>query len=185
VKVLSAKSVTVRDSEIYRFQAGIAVVPTSAQTRVRVLNNDIHDNGVGVINAPGNNTITFTTATLRNNDIHDNTCGAAVSAGGTNASTPNANTNCGTAATGAINKTAVIRAFHNGFNDNGEGVYSRGAIGVFEIAYNEITGNSVFGIHRVDSGIVRTFSPATNVVSDNAASDAPNATVPMQRVVRR
>src|SRR3954447_4851082 len=60
VKVLSAKQVNIFDSEIYRFKAGVAVVPTSSQTRVVAKNNHIHDNGVGVINAPGNNTIAFT-----------------------------------------------------------------------------------------------------------------------------
>ncbi len=79
---------------------------------------------------------------------------------------------------------ATIRAYHNGFNDNGEGVYARGN-SVFEIAWNEITGNSVYGIHRVNPAIVRTFSPATNVVSDNAASDPPNEVVPLQRVSAR
>src|SRR5215213_10500027 len=60
VKVLSAKSVIIRNSEIMRFKAGINVAPTSPQTRVVVSDNVINDNGVGIINAPGNNTISFT-----------------------------------------------------------------------------------------------------------------------------
>src|SRR3954454_13654540 len=36
IKVLSAKSVHVIDSEIYKFKVGVAVVPTSANTRVVV-----------------------------------------------------------------------------------------------------------------------------------------------------
>src|SRR5215210_9047037 len=47
VKVLSAARVNIFDNEIYRFKAGIAVVPTSAQTRVVVRGNHIHDNGIG------------------------------------------------------------------------------------------------------------------------------------------
>src|SRR4051795_4713182 len=53
IKVLSAKSVHVLDSEIYRFKAGITIAPTSASTSVVVKGNHIHNNGIGVINAPG------------------------------------------------------------------------------------------------------------------------------------
>src|SRR3954466_7366127 len=60
VKVLSARQGNILDNEIYRFQDGIVVAPTSAQTSVLVKGNHIHDNGVGLINAPGNNAITFT-----------------------------------------------------------------------------------------------------------------------------
>src|SRR3954447_5213189 len=74
VKVLSAAVVHIFDSEIYQFKAGVAIVPTSSQTRVVLKNNHIHNNGVGVFNGPGNNLISFTSATLRWNDIQDNTC---------------------------------------------------------------------------------------------------------------
>src|SRR2546423_7315813 len=74
VKVLSAARVNLVDNEIYRFLAGVDINPTSATTRTVLKNNHIHDNGIGVINAPGNNTITNTVATLRYNDIQGNTC---------------------------------------------------------------------------------------------------------------
>src|SRR4051794_5377267 len=64
VKVISARHVNIFDSEIYQFQDGVAIVPTSASTGVVLKNNHIHNNGIGVINAPGNNTISFTSATL-------------------------------------------------------------------------------------------------------------------------
>jgi hypothetical protein len=54
-------------------------------------------------------------------------------------------------------------------------------VGLAEIGNDEITGNFTFGLHRVDSGVIRTTSPATNVVSNNAASDAPNATTTLQK----
>src|SRR4051794_15992978 len=44
VKVLNAARVNIYGNEIYRFKAGVAVVPTSAQTRVYLKNNHIHDN---------------------------------------------------------------------------------------------------------------------------------------------
>src|SRR6266849_4735182 len=79
VKVLSAAQVTLLNDEIYNFQDGVAVVPTSPATRTVILSSHIHDNGVGVFNAPGNNAVVFTAVTLRHNNIQSNRCGAAVS----------------------------------------------------------------------------------------------------------
>src|SRR4051794_3275546 len=182
VKVLSAARVNIIDNEIYRFKDGIAVVPTSAQTRVVIKGNHIHDNGVGVINAPGNNLITFTSTTLRYNDIQDNTCGVSTSSFGANASTPDATVDCGAAGSGSgISKTAVSHLYHNGINDNATGVFVRGSLGTAEIAFNDVSGSSSFGLHRVDSAVIRTLTPATNAISDNAASDAPNATTALTK----
>jgi hypothetical protein len=184
VKVLGAARVNIFDSEIYRFQAGVAVVPTLAgsTTRVVVKNSHIHDNGVGVINAPGNNTINATSLTLRHNDIQDNTCGVTTSAFGANASTPNAAIDCGSATSASgISKTAVTGAYFNGINDNGTGMFGRGSLSETQIAYDDITGNSAFGLRRIDSAIFRTFTPATNAITNNAASDAPNANSPLSK----
>ncbi|MDQ1464129.1 MAG: hypothetical protein QOC73_1070 [Actinomycetota bacterium] len=182
VKVLSARNVNILDSEIYRFQAGIDVNPTSADTRVVVANTHIHDNGVGVINAPGNNAISATSVTVRHSNLQDNTCAAVVSSFGVNASTPNANLDCGTAAAGAISKPAILDLFHDGISYNGTGVFSRGgASATAEIAYDEITANTAFGLHRVDAGAIRTFTPATNVISNNAATDAPSTTAALTK----
>src|SRR3954451_5945394 len=177
VKVLSARRVNIVDSEIYRFQSGVTIAPTSASTNTVLINNHIHDNGVGVINAPGNNLITFSTATLRNNNIQANTCGVTTSSVGTNASTPVAATDCGAATTASgINKTVVTTMVNNGINDNGFGVFGRGSLSTSEIAWNDITGNSSFGLRRLDSAIIKTTNPATNLISNNAASDATNGT---------
>jgi hypothetical protein len=176
IKVLSAGRVNILNSEIYRFKAGIAVVPTSATTRVVARNNQLHDNGIGVITAPGNNTITNVVTTLRHNTIVDNTCGVVGGAFGTNASTPDAALNCGTAALGAVNKLAATRLWYNGIHDNGTGIFSRGANSIFDLAYNEVNGNTVFGLRRLDSGIINTSIPATNVLVPNAATDGTNGT---------
>jgi hypothetical protein len=184
VKVLSARNVNIFDSEIYRFQAGIDVNPTSADTRVVVFNSHIHDNGIGVINAPGNNAISATSVTVRHSNLQDNTCAAVVSSFGVNGSTPAAATDCGTAtAASGINKPAILDLFYDGINYNGFGVFSRGgASSTAEIAYDEITANTSFGLRRLDSGAIRTFSPpATNVISNNAASDAPSTTAPLTK----
>src|SRR5688572_19754593 len=90
VKVLSAKVVELIDVEIYRFKAGVAVVPTGAgsETQVIIKNSHIHNNDIGVIVAPGSNSITSVNAGLDNNVISDNVCGVSAGAFGTNASTP-------------------------------------------------------------------------------------------------
>jgi hypothetical protein len=186
VKVLSAKHVNIIDNEIYRFQAGIAVVPTSSQTTVLARGNHIHDNGIGVITAPGNNTISFVSTVLRWNDIQDNVCGVTTSAFGANASTPTT-TDCGAATSASgTNKIATSNIYHNGINLNSNtGVFSRGANATAEIAWNDITNNSSFGLHRVDSGNIRTITN-TNVISGNGASDAPNLSAALtKRVAKR
>jgi hypothetical protein len=182
VKVLSAARVNLFDNEIYRFQAGVVVAPTSAATTTVLKNNHIHDNGVGVINAPGNNAITFTSMVLRHNDIQHNTCGVTVSAFGTNASTPTT-TDCGAATSGSgINKIATANIYSTGINLNStNGLTARGTNATAEIAYSEITNNSAFGIRRLDSSTVRGTSPATNVVSGNASNDGTNATLTLTK----
>jgi hypothetical protein len=182
IKILSAKSVHIFDSEVYRFKAGISAQPTSAQTRVLVKNTHVHDNGVGIFNGPGNNLITFTSMTVRHSDISDNTCGLTSSSFGANASTADATSECGAAGVGSgINKTAALSVYRNGIHDNGTGLETRGGTAFAEIAYNEITGNSAFGLRRVDGSTIRTFTPATNVISNNGASDTTNASSPLTK----
>jgi hypothetical protein len=178
VKVLGAAKVNLIDNEIYRFQDGVVIAPTTPSTTAVLKGNHIHDNGVGVINAPGNNLITFTSMVLRGNDIQHNTCGVTVSAFGTNASTPTT-TDCGanTSASG-INKITTANIYESGINLNSSnGLTVRGANATAEIAYDEITNNSGFGIRRLDTSTVRGTSPGTNVVSGNAANDGTNATL--------
>ena len=177
IKVLSAGRVNILNNEIYRFKAGIVSVPTSANTRVVVRNNQIHDNGVGVINAPGNNTLTSTVMTLRNNTITDNFCGVASGAFGTNASTPTT-TDCGLSGFVVNNRVTATRLWNNGIHDNEFGVFSRGLSSTVDIGRNEITGNTQFGLRRLDNGGIRTTAPGTNVLS-NAADDTTTGTVPV------
>ncbi len=178
IKVLSAARVNILNNEIYRFKAGITIAPTSASTRVLIRNNQINDNGVGVINAPGNNLITNTIATLQHNSINDNECGVAAGAFGTNASTPNAAINCGTNPAGTIDKLTITRLWNNGIHDNSFGVWSRGGQSVLDIGRNEITGNSSFGLRRIEAGQIRTTSPGSNILA-NAADDTTSGTVPI------
>ena len=181
IKVLSARMVEVFDSEIYGFTGpGVNINPTSAQTSTVIARSHIHNNGIGVINTPGSNAITFTSAIVRNSELEDNTCGASVGSGGSNASTPTT-ANCGTNAVGAIDKLAILGLYRSGISFNGFGVFSRGNQATAEIGWNEITANGNFGVRRFESGHVRTFTPATNIISNNANTDAPDQSTPLAK----
>ena len=185
IKVISAKAVSIVDSEIYQFKVGVNINPTSAQTRVVLARNHIHNNDIGVINTPGNNLIQFTVANLRWNEIQDNVCGVVTGSGGANGSTPTT-TSCGTLLPGAIDKVAATHIHHNGINFNGTGVFSRGTNSTAEIAWDEITNNSTLGLDTVDSGKILTTSPVTNVISSNGGSDPPTGTTVLtKRQVKR
>jgi hypothetical protein len=180
IKVLQAGQVNIMDNEIYRFKAGIVVAPT-ASAKVVVVRNHIHENGIGLINAPGSNAIGFTSVVMRDNDVQDNTCGVVSGAFGTNGSTPDAAVNCGTAASAGIDRPTITAVYHSGLNLNGFGLFSRGGNSSAEIAWDEITSNTSFGVRRLDGGHVRTFTPATNVISNNAATDAPDQSTPLAK----
>ena len=193
VKVISAARVSVKDSEIYGFELGVNVNPSSASgTRVVLKNNHIHDDAIGVFNGPASNTSPFTVVTMNRNDVEDTLCGAVTSAFGATGS-PTATTDCGASGSGSgINRPAVIEAYHNHFNDNnagtvngtagpGVGLLARGGSANIDIAWNVITGNTV-AMRRLDGAAIRTFTPATNVVSNNGSvGDAPNASTPLVR----
>ena len=187
IRIISAKSVRIADTEIYgNTGTGIMQAPTSSQTRVVISRSDIHDNTIGVFNAPGNNLISATSQVLRNSDVTGNRCGVVVTSFGANSTTPNGNVDCGAAGAGSgISKTAVTGIFGNGIHDNAFGVFSRGGLAMAEISGNQITGHSSFGLRRLDSGGIRAVTPATNVLLNNAASDAPSTTTPMVRPAAR
>jgi hypothetical protein len=184
VRILSAKTVNILDSEIYEFLgAGVDINPTSSQTRVTITRNHIHDNTIGVMNAPGNNTISFSAAVLEHNEIQDNGCGVSTAAFGQAAPGALSSTDCGSSTSASnINRTVVTNIYHNGisFNSN-SGVFGRGASSTSEVGWNEITNNDTFGLHRIDTATIKTLSPATNTISGNGASDAPNGTTPMTK----
>lgn len=184
IKVLSAKRVNIVDTDIYRFKAGVAVVPTSAETRVKILRSEIHNNGVGVFNGPGNNLITTTRVTVSRSDIDDNDCGIVTSGFGANGSTPNSAVDCGASPLGAINKQAVTRIWRSDVTENTFGVFGRGATSITELAFSFVTGNTQFGLRRIDGAEMKTFTPATNVIN-NAASDAPTSTLPLTKRTTR
>lgn len=179
VRVLQAASVHIVDAEVYGFKAGVCVVPNSGSPRVVVANSHIHNNGIGVWSGPGSASVGNVITTVRNNTIADNTCGVVASSVGPAGNPDVASGECGSAAGLGFNKVTNVEIFHNGIHQNGEGVHARGASALAMVAYNEITANATFGMHRLDTATLRVYTPATNVIDDNAASDAPNSTLPL------
>jgi hypothetical protein len=175
IKVLSAKKVKIKNNDIYRFRAGIAVVPSSANTKVVISDNDIDDNGIGVIAAPAAGG-DGARVTLRKNEITDNTCGVSLTSHGANASTPDAANQCGTSAFTTFQRPVTVSAFRNLIADNGQGVFARGVNSVVELGANEILGNDTAGLRSSAGAITRSFG--NNHISGNGASStAPTETV--------
>jgi hypothetical protein len=145
---------------------------------VVVANSHIHDNGIGLFNGPDPGLSGSASLTARNNLIADNVCGVVTSSTRPNLQGgPDASVQCGSEPPAGLSETAITSIFGNGIYDNGEGVFVRGADAFALVAYNQIAGNSVFGMHTLDSGILQTFTPATNVVVNNAATDPPNSVI--------
>jgi hypothetical protein len=181
VTVTGAASVHIVDSEISGFKTGVWVSPGGSPTvtsmRVVVANSHIHDNGIGLYNGPLAGYGEYSSLTARNNLIADNGCGVVTSSAGSSALPPDANVSeCGAQASQFFNVTAVTGIFGNGIYDNGEGVFVRGTRALAQVAYNRITGNDL-GMHRLDSGTLQTYTPATNVIVNNAATDPPNSVI--------
>jgi hypothetical protein len=184
IKVVRAATVHILDSEITRFQAGIASLPGlnppfTATPRLLVAGSHIHDNGVGVTTGPASTGPDAVITTVRNNLIADNGCGVVTDSYGVDAP-PSGDfgpLECDAYFDLGISVPTTTSIFGNGIYDNGEGVFVRGPDAVALVAYNRIAGNSVFGMHTLDSGTLQTFTPATNVIVNNAATDPPNSVV--------
>jgi hypothetical protein len=180
IKVIAAGTVQIFDTEIYRFKAGIDVASTTASaTRVYIYNSHIHDNGVGVIVAPGNNSATAGNfATIRSSQIVDNRCNLVVAAFGTNGSTPDANTDCGAATNlSGINQLAVMSVFDSGIADAlNTAALAKGSItkAILRLGSNAVTG-SVNGVVLQDGAAFVSFGD--NDINGNGPSAAPTTVV--------
>jgi hypothetical protein len=185
VRVLSAASVHITDSEIYRFKTGVQANLSGGNRdvsgRVVVANSHIHDNDIGIYNSPGfyMGFDGFTSLTARNNLIADNDCGIVTSSTLPSTTPPDTSSAmCGVPfEAGGFNRTTVTSIFGNGIYDNEQGVFVEHPDALALVAYNRIASNSVFGMRRLDSATLQTFTPATNVIVNNAATDPPNSVV--------
>jgi hypothetical protein len=185
IRVQSARSVHVIDSEVYQFKAGISVQSTVPTTNVFVWHSHIHNNTVGVFNGPANGTVTSSFVTLRDDAVVDNTCDAVTSSFGPNGSTIDGNTNCGSATSASgFNVKSVISAFHSSFNDaTNTGVLSRGSQAVFRLGDNDVTGNQI-GLSPLDGAVIKSFGD--NHIDGNTSTSPPTATVmPTKRAAKK
>jgi hypothetical protein len=185
VKVLSAKTVHLVNDEIYSFLAGLSVQTVAANTSVVMINSHVHDNGVGVLNAPGNGTVVSSIVNLRNDLIADNTCNVATSSFGPNASTPDANTNCGSQSSASgFNARAVTNVLHSEISDaSNVSLFARGSQAIARLGDSDNVQNSV-NLLTLDGASIRSFGD--NLDAGNATTNAPTTVIPhSKRVAKR
>ncbi|MEA2435965.1 MAG: hypothetical protein QOF65_521 [Thermoleophilaceae bacterium] len=171
VKVLQAKTVIVRHSQIYEFQRnGIDFSPSTANAKLEVSDVHIHDNvGNGIFVNP-TSTGGGARATIRRTDIEDNGCGVAVSSEGFDSGF-NFAVNCGTAGPGAFNVSAQANIFRTAISDSSSvGVFARGGNALARIGADEVTGNQV-GLQQLDAGVIKSFG--NNSVAGNTTDATP------------
>ncbi len=175
VRIFQAKTVVVRNSQIYEFaQNGVDIRPTNVGMHVVITDVHIHDiAGDGVLAAPtatGNDL----RVDIRRSDIEDSFCGVAATSFGLAAS-PNFASECGTnSSTSGINSKVTVNMFGSGIFNNGNGVYSRGAQSTDRIGDNDIADN-FNGLLRTDTGAIVSFGD--NHIDGNNNNGAPSSTV--------
>jgi hypothetical protein len=182
IRINSAKSVKIRDVDIYEFaQNGIAVYPTNVGMQVVIADVNIHDvAGNGITAAP-----TATGNDLRVNvnrsEISDAFCGIAATTFGMPAS-PNFSLECGSnSSASGINSKVTLNAFGNGISGHGTGAYSRGSQSTVRIGDNDIS-NNFNGLTRTDSGAIVSFGD--NRIDGNNNNGAPSSTVARSKRIR-
>jgi parallel beta helix pectate lyase-like protein len=182
VRILSARSVTIQNSDIYGFgQNGVDMEDSVSNAKLTVLNSRIINNtGNGVVVAAAAGVIS--TATVRNSQISGNGCGL-VASGHTLSGV--FTVDCDTSAT-ATTGSARINAFDNIINDNdltagasgSSGVFANGQSSVVRISSNLITGNT-FGLRALDfaaGGTTGIVSFQNNLVIGNLTNGSPQGT---------
>ena len=185
IKVLSAASVKVLDSEVYGFTGwGIASVPTGALSKLIVHNTHIHDNAsAGVMVSVGNN-LGLGRAAIRRNQIDDNGCGIAASSVGTNSSSGNGG-NCGIGSTtSGISAAVAVNAMDNDISDSAaNGVVSNGSLSTVRVGRNTITGSIGPALSATNGGSLLSFQNNT-VVGNPGGNGASTGTVTFTRHTR-
>jgi hypothetical protein len=175
IRVNQAKSVSIRNSEIYEFaQNGIAVQPTNVGMQVAITDVHIHDVGGSAIAAAPTATGNDLRVIARRNELEDSFCGITASAFGL-AGAPNFSVECGTNTSAAgINSKVTLNAFGNAISGMGTGVESRGAQATARIGDNDIA-NNFNGLVRTDSGAIVSFGD--NRIDGNNNNGSASSTI--------
>lgn len=185
IKVLSARTVHIVDSEIAQFKAGVTVQTTAPNTNVVMYNSHVHNNTVGFLNAPGNGTVTASIANLRNDVFGDNVCNVATSSFGPNGSTPDGNVDCGSASSASgYNVRAVTNVLHSEISDaTNVSLFSRGSQAISRLGDSDNINNST-NLLTVDGGVVRSFGD--NFDAGNSVTNPPTSVIAhSKRVAKR
>jgi Right handed beta helix region len=166
IRIISARSVKVLDSEIYGFtRDGIDEEPSNNPSKLGVYNTHIHDNtGVGVMAAPP--TTGNAKVTIQNSIIEDDTCAIVAATFGPDPAF-GFGTNCGTATSASgITGRATINAIHNLLIDASlNGAFSRGSNATVRVGDNGIFNNGT-GLAALD-GAATMFSYGDNFFGGN------------------
>jgi hypothetical protein len=177
VRVISAKSVKIYDSEIYGgVRDGVDFEPSNANAKLSVVRTHIHDmGGVGVMVAPPT-AGTGATARVHNSQLEGNACGIASTTFGPNPAF-NFSFDCGTSNSGSgISAFATVDATNNMISDNATvGVWSRGNKSTVRIGENDINGNAT-GIFAADPG-AQLLSYGDNHIQGNTTNGVPTGPV--------
>ena len=186
IRVLTAKTVKVLDTEIYGFgQNGIDYEPTNSFANLVVDNAHIHDNtGNGLLIAPS--TGGFARGHIRHSLVENNGCGATVSQippGGA------FTTRCGTQASGTGGTNPKLIALHSAFiqsdGTGGHGLFTNGTDAIIVVGDSEITNNTV-GVEGINGGTNGgVYSFKNNYVDSNGTDGTFKGTVTPVRHSRR
>jgi hypothetical protein len=174
IRVLSAKTVKIMDTEIYGFvRNAVDLESSNPAMNFLVANSFIHDNsGAGVMVAP--TTSGVTKGTLRNNEIVSNGCGVVATQYGVDPAS-NYAVDCGTQAPDGDLGRAVVYSVNNLFSEQATvGVFSRGGRGTNRIAGNQIFNNDN-GLRALDGGSI--LSWGDNYAAGNNPNGAATGTL--------
>jgi hypothetical protein len=189
VRILSAKSVKILDSEIFGFvRNGVDMEASNAGARLGVHRTHIHDiNGNGVLvaapAAAGTSGTNGNRATVRDNVIEENGCGIVASS---NLPDPAFNfaADCGTGGTNGGKST--INAFNNDISDNrlatGAGIFVNGLNSLVRYGRNDVV-NNVFGVRTINGGSLHSW--IDNHIEGNDTNGASNGTLQPAKVRAR
>jgi hypothetical protein len=159
IRVLDARSVKIRDVELYGFtRNGIDIQPQPGTlVRVAVDDSQIHDNLGNAVLATSAST-GQARVSVRESIIDDNTCGLTAAQFGAD-STLNYSVRCGTNAPNGTSATAVINAFDNRIADQERSaVFSNGGGATIRISGNKITGSVLApALQAINGGSLLTF----------------------------
>ena len=178
VQVNEAASVNIEDSSISGFMLdGVDFQPTNANAKLSVANTTItHNLGDGILAAPDSEA--SGTVELTNDEIDDNGCGVVATSIGKQAS-PNFAEDCGTNESGLVVGAPQVSSIDTSvFANTGAGVLSNGSGANNTIATDVITGNGV-GLQEVNGGTIQSLGFGNEIFANTTDGSPTSETGPI------